>query len=49
MKFQVLRVGRNNAILENTTLFSPDYGEVVESKEVTKDLGIMVDRLVWSW
>ena len=43
LKFQVLRVGPKVEIIENTTLFSPDFGEVVEAKSVIKDLGILVD------
>ena len=30
-------------IKENTVIFSPDFGEVVEAKPVIKDLGILVD------
>ena len=44
LKFQILRIGRNEDIKENTTVFSPDYGEVVESKDTIKDLGIMVEK-----
>ena len=31
-------------MINNTTVFSPDYGEVVEAKDTIKDLGILVDR-----
>ena len=44
LKFQVLRLGTNHQIIEDTTLFSPDFGEVVEAKDTIKDLGILVDR-----
>ena len=43
LKFQVLRLGLKKEIIERTTLFSPNYGEVVEAKAVIKDLGILVD------
>ena len=43
LKFQVLRLGPKEEIKENTTIFSPDFGEVVEAKPVIKDLGILVD------
>ena len=46
LKFQVLRLGPREEMIENTTLFSPDYGEVVEAKSVIKDLGILVDDRV---
>ena len=44
LKFQVLRLGPNQDLIESTTILSPDHGEVVEEKGVIKDLGIMVDR-----
>ena len=40
LKFQVLRLGPCEEIIENTTLFSPHYGEVEEAKCVIKDLEI---------
>ena len=43
LKFQVLRLGPNQDLIDNTTIFSPDHGEVVEEKDVIKDLGILVD------
>ena len=43
-KFQVLRLGRNEVLKEDTLLFSPDYGEIIERKESVKDLGIIVDQ-----
>ena len=46
LKFQVLRLGPREEIKENTVIFSPDYGEVVEAKPVIKDLGILVDDCV---
>ena len=39
----MLRLGPKEDIKENTIIFSPDYGEVVEAKPVIKDLGILVD------
>ena len=44
LKFQVLRLGTNHQVIEDTTLFSPDFGEVVDAKDTIKDLGILVDR-----
>ena len=43
LKFQVLRLGPNQELKDNTIIFSPDYGEVVEQKSSIKDLGILVD------
>ena len=43
LKFQVLRLGSNMELKQDTIIFSPDYGEIVEAKEVIKDLGILVD------
>ena len=44
LKFQVLRLGNNPQIVEDTTIFSPYFGEIVEAKDTIKDLGILVDR-----
>ena len=43
LMFQVLRLGSKVDIIENTTIFSPDYGDIVEYKESIKDLGLYVD------
>ena len=43
LKFQVLRLGSKTDIIENTRIFSPNYGEVVKAKSTIKDLGILVD------
>ena len=43
-KFQVLRLGKNEDLKDETYLFSPDYKEVIERKEAVKDLGVMVDQ-----
>ena len=42
-KFQILRIGSNKELIEDTLLFSPDYENVIESKSFIKDLGILVD------
>ena len=39
----VLRLGNKTDIIENTMIFSLDYGEIVEAKPTIKDLGILVD------
>ena len=44
LKFQILRLGRNEELKENTIIFSPNYQEVIDRKEVIKDLGILVDQ-----
>ena len=46
LKFRVLRLSSKSDIIENITLFSPDFGEVVEAKSAIKDLGILVDDWV---
>ena len=43
-KFQVLRLGRNKDIKENTTYFSPEFENIVEECEVVRDLGIQIDN-----
>ena len=46
LKFQLLRLGKNSNITENTSLFTPDFQDIIERKECIKDLGIMVDDQV---
>ena len=43
VKFQLLRMGPNKDIKENTYIFSPNYGEVILESDHVKDLGILVD------
>ena len=43
LKFCVLRLGKNDEIKMNTCLLTPEFEEVIEAKEVVKDLGIMID------
>ena len=43
LKFCVLRLGKNDEIKMNTCLLTPEFEEVIEAKEVAKDLGIMID------
>ena len=42
--FQVLRLGKQEDLKDETYLKSPKYSEVIERKESVKDLGIMVDH-----
>ena len=42
-KFQILRVGNNTALEEETILFTPNYIEVIDVKDIVKDLGVLVD------
>ena len=44
LKFQLLRIGPNINLKENTLIFSPEYSDIVENKDVIKDLGIMIDE-----
>ena len=43
-KFEVLRIGKNSYLSENTNYFSPDYELLIEEKNEVKDLGVMFDR-----
>ena len=43
-KFQVLRLGKNSEIKENTSYFSPNFSNLVEEVEVVRDLGIHIDN-----
>ena len=43
VKFQLLRMGPNKDMIENTYIFSPNYGEVIPESDHVKDLGILVD------
>ena len=38
LKFCVLRLGKNDEIKMNTCLLTPEFEEVIEDKEVVKDL-----------
>ena len=42
-KFQLLRVGPNLELKENTYLFTPNFEDIIEQKPYIKDLGIYVD------
>ena len=42
-KFQLFRFGYNERPKEDTLIFSPNYENVVERKEVVKYLGILFD------
>ena len=44
LKFQILRIGRNESLKNDTVIFSPDYQEIVDRKDVIKDLGILIDQ-----
>ena len=43
-KFVVLRYGRNLEIKENTSYFSGETEEIIEEKESTRDLGIIMQN-----
>ena len=43
-KFVVLRCGRNTEIKENTSYFSGDTDEIIEEKESTRDLGVIMQN-----
>ena len=42
-KFQLLRVGPNLELKDNTYLFTPNFEDIIEQKPYIKDLGIYVD------
>ena len=42
-KFQLLRIGPDIEIKENTYLFTPEFEDIIEEKNYIKDLGILVD------
>ena len=39
----MLRLGRNHDLKDSAYLFTPEYSDIIEHKEVIKDLGVMVD------
>ena len=43
LKFQLLRIGKNNKIKEDTVLFTHEYTIVIDRITTVKDLGIQVD------
>ena len=43
LKFQMLRLGKNQELKDSTYFFTPEYSDIIEHKEVIKDLGVMVD------
>ena len=43
-KLQVLRLGKNSEIKENTSYFSPNFANLVEEVDVVRDLGIQIDN-----
>ena len=43
-KFVVLRCGRNTEIKENTSYFSGDTDEIIEERESTRDLGVIMQN-----
>ena len=43
LKFQLFRFGYNERPKEDTLIFSPNYENVVERKDVVKYLGILFD------
>ena len=42
-KFQVLRIGHNQELKNNTSLFTHDYQELIHLEEVMKDLWVIMD------
>ena len=42
-KFQLLRIGYDDTLFEDTHIFSPQYSEVITQNEYVKDLGILLD------
>ena len=43
-KFQLLRIGKNTDLKNETYYFSPNMENVVEEKDWVKDLGILIDN-----
>ena len=43
LKFQLLRMGQDDALKNDTIIFSPEYGEVINESDFVKDLGVLVD------
>ena len=43
-KFVALRYGPNQTLKEDTTYFSGDYEDIIEEKESTRDLGIIMQN-----
>ena len=43
-KFVSLRLGPRLDIIEDTLLFTPDFGAPISEEAVTKDLGILIDN-----
>ena len=46
LKFQLLRFRKKVNIKTDTVLFTPNFNQVVERKEVVKDLGILIDEFL---
>ena len=44
-KFELLIFGRNLNIKDDTSYFTPDMEDVIEEKEVLRDLGVMMQHL----
>ena len=44
LKFQLLRIGKNENLKLDTVLFSPGMREIIERKDCIKDLGVLVDE-----
>ena len=42
-KFQILRMGANDALRNSTTLFTPGMGDPIQEFEQVKDLGVQMD------
>ena len=43
VKFQIMRLGKDEELKENTKFFTPNYEELIDEKDTIKDLGVLVD------
>ena len=42
-KFEMIRYGKNEELKDNTVYFGPDMKDVIERKENTRDLGVIIN------
>ena len=43
LKFQLLRMGPDEGLVEDSLIFSPNYQDIIGQSELVKDLGILID------
>ena len=43
-KFEVLRYGKNQSLKESTSYLTPNYEDIIEEKDVLRDLGVMMSN-----